>query len=160
EDVWGERVRYRRLLKENIPTYRERFITGPEADSFFEWLKKLDNANKRQIFQMPLQEINDFFVNTFKHAYQVVLSAVLQQVVNYVDTGYSDDGATLSEVTFEECIFLERGAIVIEPDFYETEEGLDILFDRFKELGGDHLLPKRDEERRAKAEHADAAEES
>lgn len=117
-------------------------------------------AAQRQIFQMPQQEIVDFFNNSFKHAYQVVLSAVAQQVVNYVDTGYSDDGATLAEVTFEECIFLDKGAIVIEPDFYGTEEGVDILIDRFKELGGDHLLPKRDDERRNKAEHADAAEDS
>jgi len=160
DDVWGERVKYRRLLKEGLSTYRERFVEGPDAEKFYDWLNGLDAANKKQIFQMPFEQLNDFFTTNFKHAYQVVLQAVVQQVVNYVDTGYSNDGATVSEVTFEECLYSDRGAIVIEADFYLTDEGIDILFDRFRELGGDHLLPKRDEDRRAAAEHADAAEES
>jgi len=160
EDVWVERVKFRRIMKEGLPMYRDRFVDGPHSEDFMIWLKELDSASKKQIFQMPLQEMHEYINNNFKHAYQVVLSTVLQQVLNFVDTGYSDDGATLSEVTFEECVFLERGAIVIEPDFYETDEGIDILVDRFKELGGNHLMPKRDDERREKAGNADAAEES
>jgi hypothetical protein len=160
DDVWQERVRYRRVLKEGLPAYREKFVDGAEAENFFKLLKELDGQSKKQVFQMPLEQLNEYISSTFKHAYQVVLSCVLQQVINYVDTGYSDDGATLAEVTFEECLFVERGAVVLEPDFFETEEGLEILFDRFRELGGTHLLPKRDDERRQKADHADAADES
>lgn len=160
EEVWAERVKYRRTLKEGLPTYRERFVTGPDATKFFDWLYDLDEASKKQIFQMPIEQMTEYFHTNFKHAYQVVLGAVLQQVTSYVDTGYSNDGATVAEVTFEECVYTDRGAIVIEPDFYLTDEGIDLLFERFRELGGDHLLPKRDEDRRAAADHADAAEES
>jgi hypothetical protein len=160
EDVWAERVKYRRMLKEALPTYRERFVDGPDTEKFFDWLYALDTASKKQIFQMPTEQMSEYFTTNFKHAYQVVLSAVLQQVVNYADTGYSNDGATVAEVTFEECVYSERGAIVIETDFYETDEGIEVLIERCRELGGAHLLPKRDDERRTAAEHADAAEES
>src|SRR4051794_4229335 len=60
EDVWAERVKYRRVLKEGLPQYRERFVNGSEAEAFFAWLIKADIAVKKQIFQMPMEQLQEY----------------------------------------------------------------------------------------------------
>jgi len=151
DDVWSERVKFRRLLKEGLPTYRERFAHASKSAADFEsWFRRLDVKERAQCFQMPKEELKILLNQTygFKSAYQVVLCAVVEQVERYQDTGYTNDGATDAEVTFDECLFVDRGAFVLEPEYYTADDGVDMLLERFRELGGDHLLAKRDEERR------------
>ena len=191
DEIWSERVRFRRELKERLPVYRERFpherarrrgssgssasssassgaarrAPAPQrepAPSFCDWFRGLDAAVKRQCFQMPREELH-VLVNTtyaFKPSYQVVMCAVVEQLTHFDDTGYADDGASEAEVTFEECLQLERGAFVLLPDYYLTGDGLDMLFARFQELGGPSLLPKRGADRVAAANDARAAAEA
>jgi len=197
DEIWSERVRFRRELKERLPAYRARFPveagarrraesseSEPEPDpdpdpeskpkpptaaggagagaSFWGWFRTLDAAAKRQCFQMPREELH-VLVNTtfaFKPSYQVVLCAVIEQLAHYDDTGYADDGATEAEVTFEECLQFERGAFVVLPEYYTTDDGQDMLFARFKELGGASLLPKRAADRIAAANDHKAAVEA
>ena len=199
DEIWSERVRFRRELRDRMSVYKERFPRPPrragggsdsgassggeegeeedddesqsaeealsslslnEANnrtsnrpSFFDWFRSLDANAKRQCFQMPrdelLVQINTTF--SFKPAYQVVLCAVLEQLTHFDETGYTNDGATEAEVTFEECLQYERGAFTLIPEFFTTDDGLDVLFARFRELAGPHLLGKRDAERIAVA---------
>lgn len=156
EDVWAERVKFRRLLKEGLPTYQDR---NRGKDRFFEWLAR-DDVNRVAIFQMPIEHLKEFIQNNFRHSYQVVLTSVMHQTSNYNATGYCNDGATDAEIAFEECLFTKHGAFVLEPELYDTEEGRECLFQRFEELGGAHLMEKRDEDKKAGALGTDAAEES
>lgn len=156
EDVWGERVKFRRLLKETLPTYQAR---NAESDKFFAWLGG-PGVNRAAIFQMPVEDLKEYIHNNFRHAYQVVLSSVMQQTASYSATGYSNDGATDAEVAFEECLFTKQGAFVLEPELYDTEEGRECLFERLHELGGARLMENRDDEQKASALGTDAAAES
>ena len=152
DDVWSERVKFRRLLKEGLPTYASRFPAGARETDFTRWFRSIDVKERARAFQMPKDELKLMLNNMgFKPAYNVVLCAVVEQVERYQDTGYVEDGASDAEVTFDECLYVERGAFVLNPEYYTEPDGIDLLLQRFSELGGPHLLAKRDEERRQRA---------
>lgn len=80
--------------------YSKRFCTA-EGGEFYEWLITLSAKDKKKVFQMPKEEILSTINVTFKFkpAYQVVLCAVIEQVANYFETGYTEDGGTDAEVS-------------------------------------------------------------
>ncbi|CAK9067610.1 Histone-lysine N-methyltransferase setd3, partial [Durusdinium trenchii] len=156
-EVWQDRVKFRRLLKDTMPKYRE--LNEKFGPDFVQWWLGLTPKERRRCFMMPKQEVNVQFNTTFdfKTAYQVVLCSVLEQVAQFEATGYVADGATECEIYLEEHLKLERGAWTVSPEYYETDEGCDNFLGMCLQLGGDHLLPKRPNELRKEAARAKAA---
>mmetsp|Transcript_10278 Transcript_10278/g.20162 ORF Transcript_10278/g.20162 Transcript_10278/m.20162 type:complete len:318 (+) Transcript_10278:300-1253(+) len=153
-EVWADRVKFRRMLKDTMCTYRERYEEhGPE---FVNWWLNLDVNERKRCFQMPKEELRVQFNTTydFQTAYQVVLCSVLEQVENFPATGYRNDGGSDCEVYFEEHLEARRGAWTMAEEFISTDEGCDMFFGMLMQLGGDHLLPKRPTESRKRAAQA------
>ncbi|GBG26503.1 Histone-lysine N-methyltransferase setd3 [Hondaea fermentalgiana] len=153
-EVWADRVKFRRMLKETMGIYRERF--EQHGADFVTWWLELDPKERKRCFMMPKEELRVQFNSTydFQTAYQVVLCSVLEQVENFPSTGYKNDGGTDCEVFLETHLGTKRGAWTVADAYVNTDEGCDMFFGMLMQLGGDHLLPKRPTESRKQAAQA------
>lgn len=160
EEVWADRVKFRRILKEGIPRYRK--LNEDFLDEMMDWWVNLDTRTRKRCFMMPKEELIMQFDNTFdfKTAYRVVLCSVVEQVQHFDATGYRADGATDGEIVLEGVLMKKKGAWTVDPDYYDTEEGCQFFFDMMRQLGGDHLMPKRPQELREESEQAKAMAEN
>jgi len=151
DEVWADRVKFRRMLKDSMHVYRERYETY--GRKFVKWWLQLDPQERKRCFMMPKEEVRVQFNTTydFKTAYQVVLCSVAEQVENFAATGYKPDGGTDCEAFFEQNLIAKRGAWTVKDEYVDTEQGLDMFLGMFLQLGGDHLLPKRPVEKRKEA---------
>lgn len=156
EEVWADRVKFRRILKQGIGRYKE--LNEKYRSEFASWWLDLDTKDRKRCFMMPKEELQIQFENTFnfKTAYKVVLCSVNEQVEHFEDTGYHDDGATDCEIILEGVLRLHRRAWTVDPEYYESEEGCKFFFDMLLQLGGEHLLPRRPKEIRQESEIAKA----
>lgn len=157
DDVWAERVKFRRMLKNDMPKYKER-MEGDKGRAFGNWwFNGLNDKQRLGCFQMPKEELHVQFntVFNFKPAYQVVLCAVIEQVERFDQTGYACDGATDGELAFEVALRGKKGAFIIAEEYVSIEEGgCDLFLEMLINLGGPHLLPVRPKELRVEAELA------
>jgi hypothetical protein len=160
DEIWADRVKFRRMLKEGMGKYRDLYEThGP---AFVEWWMGMAPSERKRVFQMPNEELRVQFstVFDFKTAYQVVMCSVLEQVTKFGDTGYKADGATDCEIFLEEHLRFTKGAWVVTEELYSSDEGCDMFFGMLMQLGGNHLLPVRPRELRKKAADAKRAAEA
>ena len=160
EEVWADRVKFRRILKEGIPRYRS--LNEEHLPELMKWWMNLDTRTRKRCFMMPKEELLMQFDNTFdfKTAYRVVLCSVVEQVQNFEATGYRADGATDGEIVLEGVLLKKKGAWTVDRDYYETKEGCEFFFAMMRQLGGDHLMPKRPQELREESEQAKAMAEN
>lgn len=76
-----------------------------------------------------------------------LLSAVLEQVRRFPETGYAPDGATAAEAAFEAALVVKQGAFILTPEYLEPPRSFLDLVRLF--VGGPKLLlphPKRSSE--------------
>jgi len=148
DEVWSDRVKFRRMLKDSMGKYRDLFET--HGDAFVTWWLSLDAKERGRCFQMPKDEVQVQFETTyeFKTAYQVVMCSVMTQVENFPATKYSSDGGTDCEIYLETSLRAQRGAWTVSEEYFSTDKGCDMFFGMLMQLGGDHLLPKRSLEMR------------
>jgi hypothetical protein len=160
DEIWADRVKFRRMLKEGMGKYRDLYETHGAA--FVEWWMGLAPAERKRVFQMPNEELRVQFstVFDFKTAYQVVMCSVLEQVTKFGDTGYKADGATDCEIFLEEHLRFTKGAWVVAEELYSSDEGCDMFFGMLMQLGGSHLLPVRSRALRKKSADAKRAAEA
>mmetsp|Transcript_3106 Transcript_3106/g.9244 ORF Transcript_3106/g.9244 Transcript_3106/m.9244 type:complete len:312 (-) Transcript_3106:198-1133(-) len=154
DEVWADRVKLRRMLKDTMSKYRELHeMHGPD---FVQWWMELEPRERKRCFQMPKEELRVMFntIYDFKSAYQVVLCSVLEQVENFPQTGYKADGGSDCEIFLEEHLVATRGAWTVKEEYYNTDDGCDMFFGMLMQLGGDHLLPKRSTELRREGNKA------
>jgi len=154
DEIWSDRVKFRRQLKDTMVKYQN--LYEDHGSVFVNWWLELPIEERKRCFQMPREELRVQFSTTydFKTAYQVVMCSVLEQVEKFNQTGYKADGATDCEIYYEENLKLKRGAWTVKEELYSTDEGCDMFFGMLLQLGGPHLMPKRDGDLREMSKRA------
>lgn len=151
EQVWGDRVRLRLKMKQQMKTYGT-FLNQYTIDEVRNFCIMSENALMlKKIFQMPraliMEEIKEYGIHS---SYSNVLSAVIDQVANIHQTKYEPDGRSIEELQFEkELIFSKRGAgftlnLFSTTNHNQVNSGTFNIFLNFVvKLGGPKLLMRK-----------------
>lgn len=152
EQVWGDRVRLRLKMKQQMKNYKA-FLTEYSLEDIKEFCLLKDNVQiMRKIFQMPrmmiMEEIKEYNIHS---AYSNVMAAVTEQVAKFPQTLYEDDGRCQEEIDFERnLIFSRRGAGFTlklfqkcDGEIIMNEDILDSFLNYMSKLGGPKLLVRK-----------------
>jgi hypothetical protein len=151
-EIWGNRVKLRLLLKKSMHVHREVWET--HGMEFQTWITTiLPPKRLKKLLQVPRAEILSLLQTNYKiHSscgYFMVLSAVMDQVANFDATDYATDGVGDVEVEFEHLLkFDKRGGFTLDhilntDNKTMNEETVQILLNRIQSLGGPKLLDKK-----------------
>lgn len=154
-EVWADRVKFRKILKERNAKFRAKL--SPHSEAFVEWWLDISPQARSRCFMMPKEELSVLF-NTdfeFKASYQKVLCAVSEQVEKFEMTQYEDDGVVDYEVFFERCVHARKGAWVVASEYTDTDDACDLFFGYLEWQGGKSLLPKKDKTKKTADADAD-----
>ena len=143
DEIWSGRVKIRKMMKDEMETYRSRLEEHREGLTSF--LNDMPAQALLRLFQMPRDELSTIVQDRYDirgGAFEVLMCAVVEQVANFHMTGYKDDGRGEEELLFEDALtFNKRCGFTLN-----FEEVLDVqgVFLRFLErLGGPKLMPRR-----------------
>ncbi|CAM9577041.1 unnamed protein product [Chrysoparadoxa australica] len=140
-EVWAARVKLRKVLKEDMPRYREWWETDQEA--FTKWWGDITEQRKSSLLQISVDEIGAILSKRYKlqGAYAAVLCSVIEQIKHFTVTGIKGDGRTRPELEFEDILREEGGLFRVEDT---GALNADVFLALCKQLGGPKLLPRRE----------------
>ncbi|GLD91982.1 hypothetical protein PINS_up000515 [Pythium insidiosum] len=142
EEILTERARLRIVMKDDIERYKSFLATHMKG--FMAWWQQLDAGGKTRVFQVPDDDLLDYFHThvKVKGSYEIVLCAVLEQLRHFKETGYKD-GRVNAECYFERFLQNRASCFTMDPSYINSTEANANFFEMLRLLGGPRLLPIR-----------------
>jgi hypothetical protein len=143
EEVWGDRVKLRLLMKRGMKKYKK-FFKDHSVAQIREWCLSERNTDElRRMFHMPRSEIKHIIETTYGiySSYSVVLCAVTEQVANFQLTNYETDAVTEEEADFEDMLYFNPAdgfMLVMQEDI--KVDVVEAFLQYMIKLGGPKLL--------------------
>ncbi|KAJ0410970.1 hypothetical protein ATCC90586_004323 [Pythium insidiosum] len=142
EEILTERARLRVVMKDDIAGYKS--FLEKHMKGFTGWWQQLDAASKTRVFQVPDDDLLDYFHShvKVKGSYEIVLCAVLEQLRHFKETGYKD-GRVGVECYFERFLLNRGSCFTMDSSYINSAEGATNFLEMMRLLGGPRLLPIR-----------------
>ncbi|TMW60895.1 hypothetical protein Poli38472_000937 [Pythium oligandrum] len=142
EEILTERARLRVVMKEDMRQYKAFIDTHMKG--FSAWWQQLDESTKNRVFQVPDEDVMDYFKShaKVKGSYEIVLCAVMEQLRHFNETGYKD-GRIPPECCAEQYLQNRRSCFVMDPKYVASADGAVNFCEIMQILGGPKLLPLR-----------------